>query len=214
MSVVSECARVAQAVRRARYLVAGDCPPQESSPRDDVHKAAGLTTASARTGADMSGVLVDRHQLFATKNAALLSAAEDSDTAFQSHMVKATALARTGAQRLDVVAAQTRETSRAAATVTSPEAERMVLTALRRQVAQTADVVDSIRQQGAELATRISLLDYEMPAAPSPQGPQLPTGPIVWCLRPSGTFGSYRCSILYPDLSVGTYWSPTDDTHG
>ena len=214
MSVVSECARVEQAVRRARSLVAGDCPPQVSTPRDDVRKAAGLTTASARTAADMSGVLVDRHQLFATKNAASLSAAGDSDTAFQSHMVNATALARTGAQRLDVVVAQTRETSRAAATVTSPEAERMILTALRRHVTQTADVVDSIRQQGAELATHINSLRYEMPAAPSPPGPILPAGPIVWCLRPNGTFGRYRCSILYPDLRVGTYWSTTDDTHG
>lgn len=162
----------------------------------------------------MSGVLVDRHQMFAAKNAALLSAAGDSDTALQSQMFKATALARTGARRLDVVAAATRETSRAAATVTSPEAERIILTALRRQVTQTADVVDSIRRKGAELAEHINSLHYEMPAAPSPLGPQPPTGPIVWCLRPGGTFGSYRCSILYPDLSVGTYWSPTDDTHG
>lgn len=214
MSIVWECSRVEQVVRRARSLVAGDCPPQGSTLRDDVHTAAGLTTASARTAADMSGVLVDRHQLFAAKNAALLSAAGHSDTALQSHVVTAAALARTGAQRLDVVAAKTRETSRAATTVTSPEAERMILTALRRHVTQTVDVVASIRQQGAELATSISLLDYEMPAAPSPQGPPLPAGPIVWCLRPNGTFGRYRCSILYPDLRVSTYWSTTDDTHG
>ncbi len=209
-----ECARVEQAVRRARNLVAGNCPPLGSTARDDAHKAAGLTTASARTAADMSGVLVDRHRLFAAKNAALLSAAGDSDTAFQSHLAKATALVRTGAQRLDVVAAQTRETSRAAATVTSPEAERIILSALRTQVTQTADVVDSIRQHSGELATHINSLSYEVPAAPSLPGQPLPAGPIVWCLRPNGTFGRYRCSILYPDLRVSTYWSPTDDTHG
>ena len=203
-----------RAVRRARSLVAGDCPPQGSTPRDDVQRAAGLTTASARTAADLSGVLVDRHQQFAAKNAVLLSAAGDSDTALQSHVVRATALARIGARHLDVVVAQTRETSRAAATVTSPEAERIVLTALRRHVTQAADVVDSIRQQGAELATHTNSLRYEMPAAPSPAGPPLPAGPIVWCLRPNGTFGRYRCSILYPDLRVSTYWSTTDDTHG
>ncbi len=194
VSVVWECARVEQVVRRARSLVAADPPPQGSSPRDDVHTAAGMTTASARTAADLSGVLVDRHQLFAAKNAVLLSAAGDSDTALQSHMDRAAALARTGAQRLDLVAAHTRETLRAAA--------------------KTADVVHSIRQQGAELATHINSLHYEMPAAPSPPGPTLPAGPVVWCLRPNGTFGSYRCSILYPDLTVSTYWSPTDDTHG
>ena len=81
-----ECALVEQAVRRARSLVAGDCPPQGSTPRDDVQRAAGLTTASARTAADLSGLLVDRHQLFAAKNAVLLSAAGDSDTALQSHV--------------------------------------------------------------------------------------------------------------------------------
>jgi hypothetical protein len=172
-----------------------------------------LTTASARTAADLSGVLVDRHQLFATKNAVLLSAAGDSDTALQSHMVDASALARTGARRLDAMVARTRETSRAAATVTSPEAERIILTALRRHVTQTVDVVDSIRKQGAELANHINSLRYELPAAPSPPGPR-PAGPIVWCLRPNGTFGRYRCSILYPDLRVSTYWSTTDDTHG
>jgi hypothetical protein len=105
----------------------------------------------------LSGVLVDRHQLFAVKNAALLSAAGDSDTALQSHMDNAAALARTGAQRLDLVAAHTRETSRAASTVRSPEAERIMLTALRRHITQTADVVH---------------------------------------------------------LTVSTYWSQTDDTHG
>lgn len=45
-------------------------------------------------------------------------------------------------------------------------------------------------------------------------GSATPAGPIVWCLRPNGTFGRYRCSILYPDLRVSTHWSTTDDTHG
>ena len=60
----------------------------------------------------------------------------------------------------------------------------------------------------------IRCLQYEPPSAPSLQEPHFPTGPIVWCSRPKGTFGYYRCSVLYPDLSVGTYWSPTDDTGG
>ena len=129
-------------------------------------------------------------------------------------MAKAAALTRTGAHRLDVVAAHTGETSGAAATVSSPEGERIILTALRRYVAQSADVVDSVWRQGAQLAEHVNSLHYELPAAPSPLGPQPPTGPIVWCLRPNSTFGSYRCSVLYPDLTVSTHWSPTDDTHG
>ena len=50
--------------------------------------------------------------------------------------------------------------------------------------------------------------------APPLQDPPFPSGPIVWCVRPEGTFGFWRCSVLYPDLSVGTYWSPSDDTGG
>ena len=41
-----------------------------------------------------------------------------------------------------------------------------------------------------------------------------PTGPIIWCLQPGGTYGKWRCSVLYPDLSTATYWSFTDDTGG
>jgi hypothetical protein len=42
----------------------------------------------------------------------------------------------------------------------------------------------------------------------------LPSGPIVWCLRPGGTAGKFRCSVLYPDGRVASYWSFTDDSGG
>jgi hypothetical protein len=42
----------------------------------------------------------------------------------------------------------------------------------------------------------------------------LPSGPITWCLRPGGTSGKFRCSVLYPDGSVSGYWSFTDDSGG
>jgi hypothetical protein len=56
--------------------------------------------------------------------------------------------------------------------------------------------------------------DNAIPVAPPLQEPTFPDGPIVWCVRPEGTFGFWRCSVLYTDLSVGTYWSPSDDSGG
>lgn len=109
---------------------------------------------------------------------------------------------------------QTRAISQVGATATVPAAQRIIMTALRSQLAQAAEVVDSVRQDGAALSEHTRSLQYEIPAAPRMRDPQFPAGPIVWCLRPKGTFGFYRCSILYPSLRVGTYWSPTDDTGG
>ncbi|RDH79213.1 hypothetical protein DVS77_07160 [Mycolicibacterium moriokaense] len=90
----------------------------------------------------------------------------------------------------------------------------MILSALRSQVAGANEVVGSVQREGAALAEHVRSLRYELPAAGPVLDAPYPDGPIVWCLRPNGTFGHYRCSVLYPDLSVGTYWSPTDDSGG
>jgi hypothetical protein len=153
-------------------------------------------------------------------------------------MTTAATLTHTGAQQLDAIAAQTRATSQAAATATTPAAQcgqRAVLTALRSQLAQAHDIVDATKQQAAALSSQIRALHYPLddPRPPGPgtagdvqapdngiavapplEEPPFPAGPIVWCVRPEGTFGFWRCSVLYPDLSVGTYWSPSDDTGG
>jgi hypothetical protein len=144
----------------------------------------------------------------------------------------ATTLTQTGAQRLDAIAAQTRATAQAAPTATTPAAQRSIIAALHSQLTQAADVVNTTKQQASGLATQVRLLGYPLdhpgsgtsgdgpgpdnaiPVAPPAQEPPIPTGPIVWCVRPEGTFGFWRCSVLYPDLSVGTYWSPSDDSGG
>ena len=173
---------------------------------------------------------IARYQSFAHQSAAQLGQAAHTDTALQAHVATAAALAQTGAQRLEAIAAQTRATAQAASTATTPAAQRTILAALRSQVAQVADVVDTAKQRASGLASEIGLLGYPLdrpgpgppgrpdnnpiPAAPAVQEPPLPAGPIVWCVRPEGTFGFWRCSVLYPDLSVGTYWSPSDDSGG
>ena len=150
-------------------------------------------------------------------------------------MSTAATLTHAGAQQLDAIAAQTRATSQAAATATVPAAQRAVLTALRSQLAHAHDVVNATKRQAAGLTSQIRALQYRLdhPRPPGPgtpgdvqapdngiavgpplQDPPFPAGPIVWCVRPEGTFGFWRCSVLYPDLSVRTYWSPSDDSGG
>jgi hypothetical protein len=143
-----------------------------------------------------------------------LGAAGRTDTALDAAIATASTITRAGSERLDEIARQSRATSRAGAVASTPAAQRTVLYALRSHLFHAVSVVDSVREQGAELARRISDLRYEVLVAPLALEPQVPTGPIVWCLRPQGTFGNYRCSVLYPDLRVGTYWSPSDDTGG
>jgi hypothetical protein len=186
--------------------------------------ASQATADAAQRTVDNSGILITRHQLFATDSAATLSAASQTDASLHTHTAAAASLTQIGAQRIDAIAAQTRATAQAAAapTALSPAAQKAILTALRSQVAAARDVVASTTTQASELAGEIRALQYPLdrpgpqgPAdVPSPTdnsvaspllGPPIPDGPIVWCIRPPGVFGNWRCSVLYPDLSVGTY---------
>ena len=215
MSVVWECARVEAAVERARSLVSAHGAASNATAFGVTIESAAESTLTARhVAGDMSGTVVAQHDSFAIKSAVTLKAAGQTDAALQANLTSASAIARSGAQHLDTIAIRTRAISQAGATETFPAAQRIIMTALRSQLAEATDVVDSVRQRGAEHAKHISALQYEPPHSPLRLQPQPPTGPIVWCLRPRGTFGLYRCSVLYPDLRVGTYWSPSDDTGG
>ncbi|GFG48631.1 hypothetical protein CQY20_10090 [Mycolicibacterium agri] len=139
----------------------------------------------------------------------------------------AKAATQTGTRRLDTLIAQARATTQAGATAPSPSIQRAILSALRSQLAQAVEVVDSVQNSAAQVASHVRSLRYPLATLPAPEPTPavhglnsgalfapLPAGPVVWCIRPRGTFGMYRCSVLYPDLGVGTYWSPTDDSGG
>jgi hypothetical protein len=235
MSVVQECAAAEAAIQRARSLFASAPAAAGTAALSRIHAAGQSTTATAQLTGEMSGELISRHKTFAEEDAARLAGAAQTEAALQSHVTTAATLTHTGAQQLDAIAAQTRATSQAAASATTPAAERAVLTALRSQLAQAHHVVNTTTQQADGLSSQIRALKYplDQPRPPGPgtpgdvqapdngvsvapplQEPPFPSGPIVWCVRPEGTFGFWRCSVLYPDLSVGTYWSPSDDTGG
>jgi hypothetical protein len=214
VSVVWECELVEGAVQRARSLVSPHGVTPTVTALDAIESAAESTITTRHTSGDMSGALIAQHERFADRSAVMLRAAGLTDSALQAHLATAATNVRTGVQHLDAIAIRTRAISQAATTATVPAAQRIIMTALRSQLAQAAEAVDSVRRDGAALSEHTRSLHYEVPATPLLREPQFPAGPIVWCLRPKGTFGFYRCSILYPDLSVGTYWSPTDDTVG
>jgi hypothetical protein len=214
MSVVAECALVEAAIERVKSLVSPHVPRPREVTLGDIAVAARSTAMTTEMVGGSSGVVIAAHRRFATRNAASLRLAGRTDHGLAGQMRVAAAAAQRGALRIDAIAGQTQATRQAGAVAISPAAQRAILTALRLQLSRAKGVVDSISRQSAELAGRIQGLDYEFPYAPPPLEQPLTQGPIVWCLRPRGTFGSYRCSILYPDLSVSTYWSPTDDTNG
>jgi Domain of unknown function (DUF4226) len=238
MSVVQACAKVEAAMGHARSLFAAEPEPSTAAAATAaaLTGAAQTNTATGQLTAGLSGALITEHKSFADQSAHTLTAAARSDATLNTHLTTAATLTRTGAARLAAIAAETRATSRSAAAVTTPAGQRTILAALQSQLAQASEVVSTAEHQVADLAGQIRALQYplhnpqspqpsmpgdvdppdnDIPVAPPPlQLPPFPAGPIVWCVRPEGTFGFWRCSVLYPDLSVGTYWSPTDDTGG
>ena len=227
MSVVQACAEAQAIIDRARSLFAA-MPEATTGPVEGDGTLAGSVQSTVAVGgqtAGQLGELIIQHRSFVDHRAGALGVGARSDAALNAHLTTAAAVTQTGAARLAGIAAENWATSRAAATVSTPAGQRAILNALRAQLSRASDVVNPARQQAAGLAAQIRVLQYphspprdvqasarEIPLASLHES--LPSGPIVWCLRPPGTFGFWRCSVLYPDLSVGAYWSPTDDSGG
>ena len=154
MSVVQACAETEAAIQRARALFASEPEPAAGAANaaGAVQNAAQSTTAAGQTTTDMSGGFIDAHKMFVDASAPKLSAAAQTDTALQAHTATAATLTQAGARRLDAIAAETRATSQAAATVRTPAGERAILVALRSQLARANDVVTTTKQQAAGLA--------------------------------------------------------------
>jgi hypothetical protein len=123
---------------------------------------------------DLSGNAVTEHRDATNRSAAVLRQAASTDATLSTHVQDAAALTRSGAARLDALTEESRATSRAAATVTTPAGQRAILTALKSQVDRTARVVDETRQRAGELTGQIRLLDYPLEPPPSVPGPPEP----------------------------------------
>jgi len=226
MSVVQACAETEAAIQRARALFASEPEPAAGAANaaGAVQNAAQSTTAAGQTTTDMSGGFIDAHTMFVDESAPKLSAAAQTDTALQAHTATAATLTQAGARRLDAIAAETRATSQAAATVRTPAGERAILVALRSQLARANDVVTTTKQQAAGLAGQVRALKYPpagtghgdtqalgfglggAPQAPPPEDPPHGKDPRYWIdvskIRyiPEGQLVPYGYTQIGPDL--------------
>lgn len=189
MSVLWKCALVEGVVQRARSLVSAHEATPTVTALSAIESAAESTLTTRHIAADMSGAVITQHERFAIKNEAVLSAAGQTDAALQANLTAASAIVRTGAQSLDTIVIRTHALSQAGATATALAAQRIIMTALRSQLAQAAEVVGSVRRDGAALYEHTRSLQYDISAAPPMREPQFPAGPIVWCLRLYGASG-------------------------
>jgi hypothetical protein len=204
-------ARALAAVEHARSLFAAS-PASAPAAGAVLESAAESTTGAGRRADGLSGVLADRHRTFAGTAARHLSDTASTDSALEERLRAAATVTRAGAHRLEEIAARTRGIAATAGSAQSPAAQRTVVRLLQDQLAQANTVVNSAKRQAGVIAGQTRALGYGLGCGQAL--PLTPRGPIVWCVRPPGVSGKYRCSVLYPDLSVGTYWSFTDDSGG
>jgi hypothetical protein len=99
-----------------------------------------------------------------------LTTASTSDAGLTTQLVTAAAVTNAGATRLDSVAAQTRTISAAAPAARTAADQRAILTALRAQIQQASQVVQTTQQQAGGAATQIHSLKYPNDA-PQSAGP-------------------------------------------
>ena len=159
MSVAQACAEAEDAIQRARSLFAA--APEPAAPADGdgaINVAAQSTTAAAKLTGGLSGAMVAEHKSFVDQSASTLGVGARSDRALNADVTTAATLTQTGAARLAAIAAETQATARAAGAVPTPAGERVILTALRSQVARTGRVLNATQQQAAGLAGQIRAL--------------------------------------------------------
>jgi hypothetical protein len=173
MSLGQACAEVGAIIERAQSLFAA-APVDSTVPGNaagQLISAASTATNAASTADELSGHLVATHRDFANRSAGALVATADTDARLGSHVATAAHLTRSGAARLAALATESEATSRAAADVTTPAGERVILAALKSQVSRTAQIVDDTHRQLTELTGHVQALDYPRDTpTPDPTG--------------------------------------------
>lgn len=96
-----------------------------------------------RTPPGLSGTEIQSYQAMADRSVPPLTTAAASDTTLAAHATTAAALTQAGAARMDQIAATTSTITKAAPMAKSAAGQRVILTALRSQVSQASQVVQS-----------------------------------------------------------------------
>ena len=160
MSIMRACAEAEAVIARARSLFgSGGAVDVPDTAAHITTAATSVTTARSHT-ADMSGIGIRSYQAMSDGSVPPLTTAATSDTSLAAHVTTVAAVTQAGAARMDQISATTSAISEAAPMATSAAGQRLILTALRSQVSQASQVVQSTQQQASALAGQVRGLEY------------------------------------------------------
>jgi hypothetical protein len=161
MSVVQACADAQAAIARARSLFGSSSSIDVPNSATEITGAAQTATAGRDRTVDMAGGAgMPAYREMVDRAIPPLTTASTSDAGLTTHLT-------TAAAQLDGIAAQTRTISAAAPTARTAAQQRAVLTALRAQLQQVSQVVQTTQQQAVAAATQVRTLQYPKDAPAS-----------------------------------------------
>jgi hypothetical protein len=168
MSLVQTCADAEASIARARSLFGSPGSIDVPNSATEITGALQTATAGRDRTADMAGGSgMPAYREMVDRSIPPLTTASTSDAGLTTHLTTAAAVTNAGAAQLDSIAAQTRTISQAAPTARTAAQQRAVMTALRAQMQQASQVVQTTQQQAGAAATQIRTLQYPKDAPAS-----------------------------------------------
>jgi hypothetical protein len=161
MSIVQACVDAESAVRRARSLFGATGGIEVPNSATEITGAIQTATAGRDRTLEMAGGAgMPAYRAMVDRSIPPLTTASTSDAGLTTQLVTAAAVTKAGATQLDAVAAQTRTLSAAAPAARTAADQRAILTALRAQMQQASQVVQTTQQQAGAAANQIETLKY------------------------------------------------------
>ena len=142
------CAAAQAAIARARSLFGSPSSINVPNSAAEISGAVQTATTGRDRTLDMAGGSgMPAYREMVDRSIPPLSTASTSDAGLTTQLTTAAAVTNAGATRLDSIAAQTRTISAAAPTARTAAEQRAILTALRGQMQQASQVVQTTQQQ-------------------------------------------------------------------
>jgi hypothetical protein len=168
MSLVQTCADAEASIARARSLFGSPGSIDVPNSATEITGAVQTATAGRDRTLDMAGGSgMPAYRDMVDRAVPPLTTASTSDSGLTTHLTAAAAVTQAGATRLDSIAAQTRTISQGAPAARTAAQQRAILTALRGQLQQVSQVVQTTQQQDGAAATQIRSLQYPKDAPAS-----------------------------------------------
>ena len=189
MSIVQACADTEAAITHARSLFGSSSSIEVPNSATEITGAAQTAAAGRDRTLEMAGGAgMPAYRAMVDRSIPPLTTASTSDAGLTTQLVTAAAVSKAGATQLDAVAAQTRTISAVAPAARTAADQRAILGALRGQMQQASQVVQTTQQQAGGTATQIHSLKYpnDNPA----------TGPDDQILGDTGPAGAGRVQAV------------------